>query len=81
MRFHGKDVPQQLAGQHVFRRARCDNFPRLQNEQPIAEHCRMVQIMQRNDAGDAKGRNEPQEANLVMNVEMVGRFVEDEFLR
>ena len=81
MRLHGEDICEQIARQHVFRRPGRDNFSRSHNEQPVTKHSRMVQIMQRNDAGDAKLRNKPQEADLVVYVEMVGGFVKDELCR
>lgn len=81
MCLYGKDVPEQLPGQHIFRRARRDDFSCLQNEQLIAKHCRMVQVVQCDDAGHREFGNEPQKADLVVDVEMVRRFVQDELFR
>ena len=58
-----------------------DDLALLHHDQRIAEHGGMVQIMQRNDAGDGQCRHQTHQTHLMLDVQMVGGLVQEEFLR
>ncbi len=45
------------------------------------EHGCVVEVVQRDNAGNRQAGDEPHEVNLVLNIEMVGRFIEDQLSR
>ena len=58
-----------------------DNFALLHHDQRIAEHGSMVQIMQRNDAGNGQCRHQTHQTHLMLDVQMIGGLVQEELLR
>lgn len=78
---NGKYVPQQILAQNRFRCAGGDDPALLHDDQFVAEHRGMVEIVKSDDAGDGQAGNQPHQADLVLDVEMVGGLIEDQFLR
>ena len=68
-------MPEDLLRQDFGRCAGRNDLAALHDDQLVAKHRRMVEVVQGNDAGDRQTGDEPHQADLVLDIEMVGRFV------
>ncbi|WP_338118599.1 MULTISPECIES: hypothetical protein [Paracoccus] len=76
---HAEHICQQVGGQDLIRGALGDDAPALQHQQPVAELRGVVQVVQRHDAGQAKPRDQVQQLQLMLDVQVVGGFVQEQF--
>ncbi len=74
-----EDVLQEGFGQHFLRRTECDDPSLSQDDQLVTEHGGVVEVVKSDDAGDREAGNKTQQADLVLDVEVVGRLVEEQF--
>ncbi len=78
---NAEDPADHILRQHLLRRPRGDDLAFLKHRQPVAEHRRQIEIVQRDDAGDAELRDQRENVELMLDIEMVGRLVEQQFAR
>lgn len=76
-----EDAAEQVFGQDLCGRAIGDDAALFQHDDAVAEHGGVVEVMQRDDAGDGQACNELQQADLVLDVQMVGRLIKDQLAR
>ena len=65
----------------LARRSHALDAPRLHDDEEVGEHRREIHIVQRSDHADMKPPHQAQQMQLVPDVEMVRRLIEDEQLR
>ena len=66
--------------QELLRRPRADHFPALYRDQPITIHCRNIQVMHRCDHGVPEALHDIHDLELVLDIEMIRRFIQYEAL-
>ena len=81
MRPDTEDAADQILGEHGLRRSHSNDLSFLELGEIVAEHRRQIEIVQGNDAGDAELRDEREDIELVLDIEVIGRLVEQEFAR
>ena len=75
-----EDVLQESFSQHFLRRPGGDDPSLPQDDQLVTEHGGMVEVVEGDDAGDREAGDKAHQPDLVLDVEVVGRFVEEQFL-
>ncbi len=76
---HAEDAGDQRFGQHLLGRACGHDLALLQHGQVVAEHRCQIEIVQRDDGGEAEFGDQGQDIELMLDIEMVGRLVEQQF--
>ena len=76
---HPEDRTQQITGQHGPGCTVGNDAARLEHDDPVAEYGGEVQIVQRDDARQVEVAHHAQDPDLIMDVEMVGRFIQKEY--
>lgn len=71
-------IAQQCIGQHVGRRAGRDDAPVREHVKPVAVRGREIEIVNRRERGDAEAPHAREQFELVTEIEVVGRLVEEQ---
>ena len=80
MRVHAKRILQALRGQHLKRLSEGHQSPPFQYRQTIAAQ-RLIQVMQGDQCCHWQRLHHVQDRELVLDVQVIGRFVEQQYLR
>ena len=79
--FYMIDFPDHLCREYFFRRSACQNLSVTQNIKSVAEHGCHIQVMNRRDDSNIQAFNNIQKLQLIGNVQMVGRFIQNKARR
>ena len=71
------DLPDQPGGQHLLRSTGCCDSALFHNVNLIAESRRHIQIVEGGDDCDLKAFYQLQQLQLIRNIQMVGRLVQN----
>ncbi len=77
---HPKHVTQQLRRQHIKRRTQRHQTPPVHHRQTITPQ-RLIQIMQRHHRRHRQLLNQPQNRQLLLNIQMIRRLIQQQHLR
>jgi len=78
---NAEHIEDEIRGQHVARFTHRDERSRLQHGNPVTTHRRVIEIMQGGGHCQFLLLNQMQKCDLVSDIEMVGRLVQEEELR
>ena len=78
---NAEDIEDEFGRQHVARFTDRNQPPGFQYDNPVTEHRRVIEIMQSSGHRELLLPNKMQKCDLVADIEVVGRFVQEQDLR
>ena len=76
--FHAEDLPHENLAQNRLRRALSHELAPVENQELVAEHGSVVEVMHGDDGGRARSPKPAQQLDLVLDIEVIGRLVEQQ---